>query len=114
MTTFGIRAVKSGKLDEFYVGEEDVLFDWLVADNFEILSGDKWFFLEAPDGYEFHEGNLFPVQGYDGGRKGEFVSVSFAEGSKAQMLLVALRSVSSEEFEALNIDPDRIIDFSPN
>lgn len=111
MTLFGIRVTDFGESDEFYVGEDDVLFDWLVADNFEIVSGGKWFFLEAPDGYAFHSGNVFPVQGYDGGRKGEFLSLDSLRVAKAQMLLVALRNVTPEEFDALNIGSDRIVNY---
>lgn len=110
MTAFGVRAIDFGKSDEFYMGEDEVLWDWLLADNYETYSGNL-FLVAAPAGYAFHQGYLFPVEDYNGGKRVEVIHLSSLPSAKVQMLLVSLRSVSPDDFHALKIDADRLITY---
>lgn len=99
---------------EHYIGEDDVLWEWLQADNLEPVSGVSLYRLQAPAGHVFYHGNLFPVEdskGYDGGgRDTDFVSLGTGKEAKAVMLLLSMRSVSPEVFTALNVGSERIIE----
>lgn len=99
---------------EHYVGEDDALWDWLQADNYELVAGVSLYRLQAPTGYIFYHEYLVPVEdytGYDGGgRDFEFVSMGFGKEAKALMLLLTMRSVSSEVFAALAVDEERILE----
>jgi hypothetical protein len=108
MTAFGIITTEDDNT-EHYVGEDDVLWDWVHADNYEPAPAGRHR-VKAPEGYTFHQGNLFP-KGYDGDRDYESVTlIGSPEKNKATMLLVALRFVSPEEFSALNIEKSRIME----
>lgn len=109
--TFGIITTEAvDNTVEHYVGEDDVLWDWLVADNYE-PSVAGLYIVKAPTGYTFHQTLLFPTEDYGQGRDRENVSlIGSSKVNKALLLLVSLRFVSSKEFAESNIDPDRIID----
>lgn len=110
MTQFCIITTDSEGNVEHYVGEDVVLWDWLVADNYETAADGNLFRLTSPVGYEFHAGNLCPVEGYDGGRNSELIGLGSTKDDKALMLLISLRFVSPEEFSELDIDEERVLE----
>lgn len=120
MDTFGIRASELGDSDEHYVGEDAALFDWLLADNYEPSDrGDSIYTVKAPEGYVFYKDSLYltnspEVQEDDGKNLSDFsyVTSGSSQNDKALMLLEgALKFMEQEEFEALAIDEERILDF---
>ena len=115
MTTFGIVTTKAGTTDtEHYVGEDVALWDWLVADNYELTAGKDLFRLQAPVGFVFYHDNLLLADeyvGYDGGgRDSTFVSLGSGKEAKALMLLISLRFVPAEEFAGMSIDAERVME----
>lgn len=119
METFGIRASELGDSDEHYVGEDEVLFDWLLADNYEPSDRDTLYLVKAPEGYVFYKDSLYPVghaelEGKDGKSMSDsaYVTSGSSQNDKALMLMEgALKFMEPEEFDALNINEDRILDF---
>jgi hypothetical protein len=110
-------AIITSELDgptEHYVGEDDALWDWLQADNLEPVSGVSLYRLQAPAGYVFYHGDLFPAgdsTGYDGGgRDSDFVSLGFGKEAKALMLLFSLRSVTPEALTEMGVDENRTLE----
>jgi hypothetical protein len=120
MDTFGIRASELGDSDEHYVGEDAALFDWLLADNYEPSDrGDSLYIVKAPEGYVFYKDSLYStdspeVKEGDGKNLSDFsyVTSGSSQNDKALMLLEgALKFMEPAEFEALDIDEERILDF---
>jgi hypothetical protein len=119
METFGIRASELGDSDEHYVGEDAVLFDWLLADNYEPSDRDSLYLVKAPEGYVFYKGSLYPkdapeIEGADGKNLSDssYVASGSSQNDKALMLTEgALKFMEPEEFYALGIDEERILDF---
>lgn len=119
MDTFGIRASELGDSDEHYIGEDPVLFEWLLSDNYEPSDIDSRHLVKAPEGYIFYKDSLYPVTSSevkedDGTNLSESAHVASgsSENDKALMLLEgAMKFVEAEEFNALNIDEDRILDY---
>lgn len=109
MTTFGIIRTDLDGITEHFVGEDEVLWDWLHESQYEPAASVNLCRVKAPAGYTFHQGNLFE-EGYDGGRTSECFPMGSIEDKKALTLLVSLRFVSSEEFAELEIDEGRIVE----
>lgn len=119
MDTFGIRASELGDSDEHYVGEDGVLFDWLLADNYEASDRDSLYIVKAPEGYVFYKDSLYSkdspeLEAEDGKNLSDsaYVTSGSSENDKALMLLEgALKFMEPAEFYSLGIDEDRILDF---
>jgi hypothetical protein len=119
MIAFGIRTAEFGDSDQHYVGDDGSLFDWLISNNYEPSDRDSLYLVKAPDGYLFYKASLFPedsaeVQGDDGKNVSDSAYVTFGspENDKALMLLEgAMRYVEPDEFYALNLAEDRILDY---
>jgi hypothetical protein len=101
------------------VGEDGSLFDWLLANNYEPSDRESLYIVRAPDGYAFYKDSIYPeksaeVTGDDGKNVSTFTYVTYGspENDKALMLLEgAIRYVEPDEFYALNLDEDRILDY---
>jgi hypothetical protein len=117
MDMFGIRVAGNGEPDEFYVGNDAVLWDWLMADDYEPSPrSDLWLIVEAPVGYRFHYDNLFPeaeLMDADEMSRYSLVMTETARADKAHFLLETLRSVEPVEFYSLGLDKSRILDVAP-
>lgn len=119
MDTFGIRASELGDSDEHYIGEDPVLFEWLLSDNYEPSDIDSRYLVKAPEGYIFYKDSLFPITASevtedDGTNLSESAHVTSgsSQNDKALMLLEgAMQFMEPKEFYALGIDEDRILDF---
>lgn len=119
MTMFGIRAAEFGDSTEHFVGQDDVLFDWLVADNYGPSEQESLFTVQAPAGYVFWKGHLIAVnspklENVDASELNESSTVACGspENDKALMLIEeALSYMKSKAFYALGIDEDRILDY---
>jgi hypothetical protein len=118
MTTFGIIASEFASSDEYYVSEDEILFEWLVANNYGDPE-DNYRPVPAPEGYIFKCGSLFSkdspeLKGLDESELKDvgWVSWGSSDNDKAIMLMDdAMPSVSRKEFVALNIPEDRIFEF---
>lgn len=113
MTAFGIEVMTQDAPTRFYVGESDVLWDWLVATNAEPYArSEDWLNVRAPQGYAFHYGNAFPVEelteAYEVGRD-ILVWAKSPVADKANMLLETMKQVSRDEFRAEKISDHRIM-----
>lgn len=123
MSTFSV-----GNLDIFggcdrYVGEDDVLFDWLVADNAE-ASFQREVLVTAPEGYVFlnnalvrllpsHEGKVRELPGeWPTLSQTAYVRSGPLLAGKAHMMMHELSDiltyVSERDFVALNLDESRV------
>lgn len=119
MSVFGIRTSEFGSSDEHYIGEDNVLFDWLLANNYLPSERDSHYLVPVPVGYKFYQGSLVPEDSpeADEGDEGTasdvaYVSFGSPENDKALMLLEGLmKHVEPDEFYALNIDDERILDY---
>lgn len=114
MTLFGIRA-HGGDDDEHYVSEDNILWDWLVAKNYEPSGHDSFYRVSAPAGYIFDCDNLYPMDDEELANRtssAAHVTVESSENDKAHMLMLcAMRYVQPAEFYALGIDEARIRDY---
>lgn len=114
MTAFGILTSEFGEGDEHYVGTDEVLLEWLLANNYEPSDRDSNYLVKAPIGYKFYEGSLRAVDSPDGGDSSDSAYVSFSspENDKALMLLEgAMTHLEPAEFYSLGIDEERILDY---
>lgn len=108
----------------YYVGEDDVLWDWLLTDNVEGGSGSRAV-VTAPDGYvfnsvramvkyrpEYGEVHEYPNQFPHFFRKHYLRSVLPVEAEKALMLMSEYANVLTYfdeiDFKALDINEDRV------
>jgi hypothetical protein len=136
MTSFGIKEIDFSGNIRFFVGEDDVLWDWLHADNIELAGRYKARAVEAPEGYAFNYKRAM-VAHFVGGRGDVLAELPHAGGmndtskqylpatrslvlSKALMLMnrsadvfgedtSVLSVVSAEDFAALDIDESRVL-----
>lgn len=113
MNAFGIEVMTYDAPTRFYVGESDVLWEWLMSDNTETYGRNPhWLVVPAPEGYAFHYGNAFPVgeltEADEVGRD-ILVWAKSPVADKANMLLETLKQVSRDEFRAEKISDHRII-----
>lgn len=119
MTMFGIRAAEFGDGTEHFVGQDDALFDWLVADNYGPSEKYSMFSVQAPVGYVFWKGNLIAVdspklENVEASEvsKSSTVTCSSSENDKALMLIEeALSYMKPSSFYGLGIDEERILDY---
>jgi hypothetical protein len=117
MSTFGIRTEEFGEGDEHYVGADEVLLDWLLANNYEPSDRDSNYLVRAPDGYTFNRGSLVrkeesKLQTSEDVSDFAYVSFGSPENDKAIMLLDgAMIHVKRAQFDALGIAEERILDY---
>lgn len=113
MSAFGIEVMTHDAPTRFYVGESDVLWDWLMSDNTDpYASSLDWLIIPAPEGYAFHYGNAFPVDELkEADEVGHNILVwaKSPVADKADMLLETLKQVSRDEFRAEKIPNHRIL-----
>lgn len=123
MVAFGIRNLEMVGEPSYYVGEDEVLWDWLLADNVEGgYSGRS--FVTAPEGYvfnsaramvkyrpEYGEVHEFPNQFPHFSRK-HFLRTGPVEAEKALMLMNEYANVltyfDEADFKALQVSEDRV------
>lgn len=124
MSAFSVGVVHPalGECDR-YVGEDDVLFDWLVADNAE-ASDRREVLVSAPEGYVFNEDSAMvkyePSYGEVQEVPNDYPAITqkayvrsgpFLAGKVLLMLSESadvLTYVEEEDFAALNIDESRV------
>jgi hypothetical protein len=110
MTTFGIKAYICSATPSYYVGEDDSLWDWLLADNGVPVGLPDMQLVPAPPGYKFLRNSESEADKSEA--EGLLVFTKSPRVEKASQLLEVLRFVELEEFESLNIDESRIITIS--
>ena len=109
MSTFGIRTSEFGSGDEHYIGEDDILFNWLIASNYQPSEHDSYYLVPVPSGYKFYQGSLVSVEALESDEGDEaaasdsaYVSFGSPENDKALMLLEGtMNHVEPAEFYAL-------------
>lgn len=120
MSTFGIIASEFASSDEYYVSEDEILMEWILADNYGPVDLDyQEHTVPAPEGYVFRCGSLYSkdspdLEGLDASELKESadVSVGASENDKVLMLIEsAMKSVTRREFAALNIPEDRTLEY---
>lgn len=119
MTAFGIITSEFRESDQYYVSEDNVLFDWLLANNYLPSDRDSQYFVQAPVGYKFYQGSLVfedspeTDEGNEGtARDVAYVSFGSPENDKAIMLLEGIMEyVERDEFYSLDIDTERILEY---
>lgn len=120
MSAFGIIASEFASSDEYYVGNDETLLEWVLADNYGPLDVKyEQYTVPAPEGYLFRCGSLYPknsleLEGLDESELADSadVTVGSPENDKALMLMSgAMKSVSRAEFVALNIPEDRTLEY---
>lgn len=113
MSAFGIEVMTHDAPTRFYVGESDVLWDWLMSDKADpYASSLDWLIIPAPEGYAFRYGNAFPVEELteaDEVGRNILVWAKSPVADKANMLLETLKQVSQDEFRAEKIPDHRIL-----
>lgn len=111
---FGIRVAGNGEPDEFYVGKNEVLWDWLVAeDNEPDLVNASEVLLTAPTGYLFHYGCLiaeYALNIFDDTSRTHSVDKDSVDIAKFYFLLANLNQVEPVQFYSLGLDRSRIKD----
>jgi hypothetical protein len=126
MAMFGVRDSKLSDNARFFVGEDDVLWDWLHADNVEPADNHGDRAVAAPVGYVFNSARALvkhlPSYGdvrelpsaYPAFTRRHYLRTGTPVPAKSFMLLSefanVLTEVSAEDFEALQIDESRILD----
>lgn len=103
---FGIKAYICSSSPSYYVGEDDVLWDWLMADNAVPSGTSTTLQVPAPAGYEFRR-SLSDADNTD--KHEVFYVGTHSREDKACALLLMLPSEGETEFEARNIDESRIM-----
>lgn len=119
MSTFGIRTSEIGDSDEHYIAEDEILLEWLLANNYERSDRDSCYVVKAPEGYAFYRNSLFPknssaLEGLidEDVTDSSYVSFGSPENDKALMLLEeAMENVEPSDFYALDLEEDRILDY---
>jgi hypothetical protein len=114
LSAFGIRVAGNGEPDEFYVGNDDVLMEWLLAEDYEAdITNPSNLIVTAPAGYLFHDGFLTPehalAKNAETG-KTTFIYKDFALLAKTYALGAVLRRVEPVQFYSLGFDKSRITD----
>lgn len=118
MAIFGVRLSAFGDSDEHYASNDDVLFEWLLANNYSTSKLENHYLVPIPEGYKLFQGNIVPDTWLTPEQRNDAVSdfvnvtVGSPENDKALLLLnVAMVPMESDAFEALNIDEERILDY---
>jgi hypothetical protein len=110
LSTFGIKAFMRSDTPSFYVGEDERLWDWLVADN-GVPVGQTGLLVVPPPGSEFQTNPLDDE--YKLKVEGLHINVNSVSRDKVVQVLDALNFVEDiAEFEALNIDESRLVTVS--
>lgn len=111
---FGVRVAGNGEPDECYVGKDEVLWEWLVTENYEPdPANPSNVVITAPAGYLFHYGCLiaeYALTASDETSRTQIVDANFADVSKVYALLANLRQVEPVQFYSLGLDRSRIKD----
>jgi hypothetical protein len=113
LSIFGISVVGNGEPDEFYVGYDEVLRDWLLAEDYEPdPSNPSNLIVTAPVGYLFYYyGSLVPEYALVEGDETSRTSIVAAETAlfeKVNSLSGALNQVEPVQFYSFGIDESRI------
>lgn len=119
MSTFGIRFSEFADSDEHFVGHDDVLFDWVLANNYELSDKDSLYTVPAPVGYVFWKGSVISenspkLENVDESKLSKYANVTSgsSENDKAIMLMgEALSYMKASAFYSLGISEDRILDY---
>lgn len=119
MSTWGITMAEFGDGTEHYVNEDDVLFDWVLADNYGPSDEDSMFSVPAPAGYVFWNGNVIAdnspkLENVDKSELSDsaLVTSGSSENDKAIMLLEeAMSYMKPKAFYSVGINEDRILDY---
>jgi hypothetical protein len=131
MSTFVIKVYEFGVGDYYYKGEDERLWEWLLAEDIylslrpgedeNVLGGARR--VLTPEGYVFCDDLLVPnnadvamppteLELRDWG----YVSVSQPEVDKVQMLILSpydyVTPIDADEFKALGIDSDRVFEIT--
>lgn len=131
MKTFGIRISEPNYPYNHYIAEntisdDSVLYEWLVADNYEEIDDyPSSFSVTAPEGYLFRDELLLPLSEFTEEEiqsvededsdvwKECHVRVPYREADKALTLLDGvMKMVTPEEFYSLGISEDRVPTFT--
>lgn len=116
MSAFGIRASEFRGEVEFYSSEDEVLYEWLVADNFEPSVKDGRYIVRAPEGYIFAEEGLIAEDSEEFKNLTdlsltELITVGSPENDKGLLLIrYAMQELDSVDFYMLRISEARILD----
>lgn len=129
MNTFGIRMGEPGDFPPHYIADDSVtddsvLFDWLVAENYERTDKAGVLNVRVPEGYIFRDETLVLVSecSEEEVRSAEdedsdmwldlTVRYAYRDSDKASFLIEYLmKRVSPAEFYTLGIPDDRALDF---
>lgn len=129
MKTFGFSMSEPHDAPNYYIAEDNVsddsvLFDWLVADNYQLSDEVGVLTVLAPEGYLFRDEVLLPMSEFteEEVRSAEDedsdvwldcgVRTPYRDADKANYLLEGvMRRVSPAEFYALGIPEDRFLYF---
>jgi hypothetical protein len=112
---FGVESIspRQDQPDRFFVGEESALWDWIIAENyFPVAAQPDASAVEAPKGYRFHYGSMFPqVELEEVDEVSRYISAPkrTAGAAKVHSLFEMLEEVSQDEFRAKGISPNRIV-----
>lgn len=121
MSAYVIRGKMSTGKVLFWVCQDAALWDWLLEDVYEAsnLPGgvrDRMRIVRAPVGYVFQHGSVLlaadseQTQALDGLSDKGHVTAKSPQVDKVLMSLHLLEKVTLEEFEALDLSEDRILD----
>jgi hypothetical protein len=124
MTAFGIRNLEMVGEPSYYVGEDNVLWDWLLADNVETGGYSSLAVVTAPEGYVFNSARAMVKYRPEYGEVKEFPNAFPAftrkqvlrtgpvEAGKALMLMSEYANVltyfEEKDFNVLGIDESRV------
>lgn len=107
---FGIKAYICSFTPSYYVGDDDVLWDWLMADNAVPSDSSTMLQVPVPAGYEFRPAN--PELDETDTPEVLSVGVNFTRRDKACALALMLPYVEEADFVALGLDESRIVTIS--
>lgn len=110
MSSFGIKAYICSSIPSYYVGEDDVLWDWLMADNAAPSGLSSMLQVPAPAGYEFRQATS-DVDIIDT-PEGLYVGANSSRKDKACALILMLPHVEEADFESLGVNESRIVTIS--
>lgn len=116
MSSFGIRASEFRGEVEYYVSEDEVLYQWLIADNFEPSIRDGQYIVRAPEGYVFGENGLVSEQSEEfkdlvDSSLTEYVTVGSPANDKGLLAMPAMEALDSADFYMLRTPEARIFEF---
>jgi hypothetical protein len=110
LSSFGIKAFICSSAPSYYVGDDNALWDWLLADNGVPVGLPDMQLVPAPPGYKFLQTGAIEADKTEA--EGLLVFTKWPRDEKACKLLEVLRFVEPEVFAALSIDKSRIMTIS--